>query len=218
MAGALGNQVIFESGFKAERVMRALSKLQAIVSMTVVGEAQDVYIEYKGKASEKEILAMYENKTAKYTVEGPLHLGAILGGATEEMTKGLSRYAIPLGIAFQMQDDILGVFGNEGKLGKKVGADVIEGKQTILVARAKAKADARQKKIIDALLGKKDLTKAELKIFQGVVRETCAFDYAKNLSYELVLEAKRELAKLKINDEAKKFLSDVADYMIEREL
>jgi len=218
MVGALGNQIIFESEFKAERVMRALSKLQTIVSMTCVGEAQDIYIEYKGRASEKDVLAMYENKTAKYTVEGPLHLGAILGGAPEAVVAGLSRYAIPLGIAFQIQDDILGIFGREEKLGKKIGADIIEGKQTLLVARAKAKANAKQKKILNELLGKSGLTRDDIKAFQNVLKDTCAFDYAKNLSYELVLKAKRELQKLKINREAKEFLDDVADYMIEREL
>lgn len=218
LVGALGNQIIFESGFEAEKVMRALAKLQTIVSMTVIGEAQDVYIEYRGRATEKEILSMYENKTAKYTVEGPLHLGAILGGAPDAVISGLSRYAIPLGIAFQMQDDILGVFGNEQKLGKKVGADIIEGKQTILVARAKAKADPKQKKILNSLLGKADLTKAEIKVFQEVIRETGAFEYAKNFSIRLVHGAKAELEKIKIDKEAKEFLTGIADYMIEREL
>ncbi|MFA6382951.1 MAG: polyprenyl synthetase family protein [Parcubacteria group bacterium] len=218
MVGALGNQIIFESQFKAELVIRALAKLQSIVSMTVIGQSQDLYIEYRGRASEKEILSMYENKTAKYTVEGPLHLGAILGGAPEAVTAGLSRYAIPLGIAFQIQDDILGVFGHEEKLGKKIGADIIEGKQTLLVARAKNKANAKQQKILNELLGKKNLTGNDIKDFQDVLKETGSLDYAKNLSYELVLRAKRELQKIKINPEAKNFLNDIADYMIEREL
>lgn len=218
MVGALGNQVIFESEFAPERIMKALAKLQSIVGMTVIGQSQDIYIEYKGKATEKDILKMYENKTAKYTVEGPLHLGAILGGATEEITKGLSAYAIPLGIAFQIQDDLLGIFGSERKLGKKVGADIIEGKQTLLVARAKAKADRSQRKILDSLLGKEDLTKGEIMKFQEIMQATGAYKYAKNLSHDLVLEAKNELDKLKINHEAKEFLNDIADYMIEREL
>jgi geranylgeranyl diphosphate synthase, type I len=218
MVGALGNQIIFESQFKAELIIRALAKLQSIVSMTVIGQSQDLYIEYRGQANEKEILSMYENKTAKYTVEGPLHLGAILGGASETIVTGLSRYAIPLGIAFQLQDDILGVFGNEKKLGKKIGADIIEGKQTLLVTRAKIKANIQQMKILKAILGKKDLTRKDIKNFQDVLRKTSALDYVENLSYEFVLKAKRELQKIKINQEAKDFLDDIADYMIEREL
>lgn len=218
MIGALGNQIIFESKFKPELIMRALSKLQTIIAMTVIGQSQDVYIEYKGRATEKEVMRMCENKTAKYTVEGPLHLGAILGGASEKTLGGLSRYAVPLGTAFQIQDDILGAFGLEEKMGKKVGADIIEGKQTLIVVRAKEKANRAQKKILDSTLGKRGLTKQDMLDFQRVARETGAYDYAKNFSRKLVLEAKRELAKIEISKEAKDFLQDIADYMIEREL
>ena len=218
MVGALGNQVIFESKFKPALIMQALDKLQTIVSLTCVGEAQDVYIEYRGRAKENEILRMYENKTAKYTVEGPLHLGAILGGTSGKTLEGLSRFALPLGIAFQIQDDILGVFGNEAKLGKKVGADIIEGKQTLLVARAKSESDRRQKKMLENLLGNRQLDLKGIQEFQEIVRESGAYDYAKKLSYNLVRQAKDELNKLKIKAEAKDFLRDIADYMIEREL
>lgn len=218
MVGALGNQIIFESQFRPELIMKALAKLQLIISKTVIGQAQDIYIEYKGNATEKDILKMYENKTAKYSIEGPLHLGAILGNSAKENLQGLSNYSIPLGIAFQIQDDLLGLFGSEHKLGKKVGADIIEGKQTLLVARAKAKANKQQRKILDSLLGNKNLSKSDIKIFQDIIRETGAFEYAKNLSHELVLKANKELEKTKINKEAKGFLNDIADYMIKREL
>lgn len=218
MVGALGNQVIFDSNFKPELIMQALSRLQGIISMTVIGQSQDIYIENKKKASEKEILRMYENKTAKYTIEGPLHLGAILGGAEEKLLRSLSSYALPIGIAFQIQDDILGVFGNEKKMGKPVGADIKQGKYTILVAKAFEKADKKQKVALERLLGKKDLSSQDIEEFLTIIRKTGAYDYAKKMSYALSINAKRELTKLKINPEAKKFLNDVAEYMIEREL
>lgn len=218
MVGALGNQVIYESEFDPRLLMKALSKLQSIVSMTVIGQSQDFHIEFRGKATEKEVMSMYENKTAKYSIEGPLHLGAILSGAGEKNIQGLSKYAIPLGIAFQIQDDILGIFGSEEKLGKKVGADIIEGKQTLLVIKAKQKANEKQKKKMNFLLGKKDLKMDEARIFQDIIRETGALDYAKNLSQELVIKAKKELGTMKINAEAKNFLTEIADYMINREL
>jgi len=215
---ALGSQVLFDSDFKAENIVRALSRLQGIISSTVIGEAQDVCIEYRGKATEKEVLKMYENKTAKYSIEGPLHLGAILAGANEELLKAFSAYAIPIGIAFQIQDDILGVFGSEKKLGKTVGADIAEGKQTLLVVRAKEKANKNQLRILNNLLGKKDLTKKEVEIFQNIICETGSLDYAKNLAKELIQKSKKELEKMEINLEAKNFLQEIADFMIEREL
>lgn len=218
MINALGNKVLFDSKFEAKNIIEALSKLQEIVSYTVVGEAQDIYIEYRGKTTEKEVLKMYENKTAKYSIEGPLHLGAILAGASEKKLQGFSEYSIPLGIAFQIQDDILGIFGSEDKLGKTVGADIIEGKQTLLVVKAKEGSTRSQLKTLNSLLGKKDLTKAEVKKFQEIVRETGALDYASDLAKKLIVKSKKELAKLRIEKEAKDFLLEVADFMVERDL
>lgn len=217
MVNALGNQVIFESGFEAELVMKALFKLQSIVSYTVVGQVKDIYIEYAKKAKEKEVLKMYEYKTAKYTVEGPLHLGAILGGADEAIIEGLSNYAIPIGVAFQIQDDILGIFGNKKKLGKMVGSDIVEGKQTLLVVKAKEKAKNEQKKTMKRILGNKNLTKKDVEIFREIIRETGALEYAKNLSKKLVQQGKKNLENIQINEESRQFFLGIADYIVERE-
>lgn len=218
MVGAMGNQVIFDSGFDPDKVMKALSKLQSIISRTVIGQSQDIYIEYKRKATEDQIMKMYENKTAKYTVEGPLHLGAILGGASEKTLGYLSDYAIPLGIAFQIQDDILGIFGSEEKLGKKVGSDIKEGKQTILVAKAKENGKASQIKELDYLLGNKKISQLEIERFKSIIRETGSLDYAVKLSRDFVEKAKNGLESADIDREAKKFLAGIADYMIKREM
>lgn len=218
MVGALGNQIIFDSGFKAERVIKALHKLQSIVAFTVIGQAQDIFIEYRKKAAEKEVLSMYENKTAKYSIEGPLHLGAALAGAPEKLSRGLSAYSIPLGVAFQVQDDILGIFGSEKKLGKKIGADIAEGKQTLLVVKAKEKGNRKQREMLERLLGKKELSPAEIESFREIIRKTGALDYAKNLSDRLVRKSQKALAELKVNPEAKNFLGEIAEYMVKREL
>ncbi|HCP08968.1 MAG TPA: hypothetical protein DIT25_04190 [Candidatus Moranbacteria bacterium] len=219
MLGAMGNQIIFESGFNSDLVIKALTKLQKIISMTVIGESEDVHIENRGKATVDEILRMYEHKTAKYTFEGPLHLGAILGGKdNKKFLEHLSGYAIPAGIAFQIQDDILGVFGSEKKTGKPAGSDIRQGKYTILVAKAYERADKAQKKALEGILGKPEISKGEIEIFQQIIKDTGSYDYAKKLSKELVLKAKRELSKLRIKPEAGDFLNDIADYMIEREL
>lgn len=217
MVGALGNQIIFNSSFDPKLVMKALSKLQSIISLTVIGQSQDLYIEYKRTATEKEILKMYENKTAKYTIEGPLELGAILGGANEELLKKISRYAIPIGIAFQIQDDILGIFGSEKKMGKSVGADIKEGKQTILLSKAREKADKEQKKRLEIIFGNKSITKSEVEEFQNIIIKTGSLEYAKNLSAKLISEGKKELEKIEIKNETKDFLSGMADYMMSRE-
>src|SRR4030042_2825809 len=106
-AYSLGNEIIFNSRFRPERILKALDQLQGIVSETVSGEVRDIILEARGKATEKEILEVHENKTAKYTVEGPLYLGAMLAGDNKKILKGYSDYAVPVGTAFQIQDEIL---------------------------------------------------------------------------------------------------------------
>lgn len=213
-----GNQILFNSNFRDDLVMRALHRLQSITSYTAIGEAQDVYMEFKGKASEKEIMKMYENKTAKYTIEGPLYLGAILAGAEGKLLEGLSKYAIPVGIAFQIQDDILGVFGSEKKMGKAVGADVREGKQTILTAKVRQKYNRNQKNIFEKALGNPNLNKKDLEQFQKIIVETGTLDHAQKKSSELVNQGKAELEKIDINKEAEEFLMGIADYLVSREV
>lgn len=218
MVNALGNDAIFSSGFPADLVMKALSKVQGIVSFTVVGEMKDVYIEYRNKASEKEIMKMYEYKTAKYTIEGPLHLGAVLGGASDEFCAKLSRYAVPVGIAFQIQDDILGIFGSEKKLGKGVGSDIAEGKKTILVVKALEKSSGSDRKKLQRILGDRNLNAEKINQFRNIIINTGSLEYAENLAGKLVLEGKEALEEIKIAPAAKDFLLGMADYMTSRQI
>jgi len=216
MIGALGNQIIFESQFDAKLVMKALSKLQSIVSLTVIGQSKDVLMEYKKKATEKEVLEMYEYKTAKYTLEGPLHLGAILGGAGGGVLADYTRCSIPLGIAFQIQDDILGIFGSEKKLGKSIGSDIKEQKQTLLLVKAKELGTGRQRKELEQIFKKDQITKSEVEIFQRIMIDTGSLDYSKKLAERYILTGKKEIEKMSVRPETKDFLLGIADYMVAR--
>lgn len=218
MVAALGNQALYSSKFKAETLIKALYKLQKVVANTVIGEAKDVLISFKGRATELEILDVCELKTAKYTIESPLHLGAILGGANDNTLEKLTELAIPIGIAFQIQDDILGIFGSEKKIGKPVGSDISEGKQTILVSEARKKADTKQLTILKNVLGKENLTQKEIEEFRKIIIQTGALDYAKKLAQNYIIEAKKEIVKIKLKKESKDFLMGIADYMMKREV
>ncbi|MDH4330206.1 MAG: polyprenyl synthetase family protein [Candidatus Moranbacteria bacterium] len=218
MLHALGNISLYKSGFDADVILKSLENLQNVVAMTIVGESQDVVIEFKGKATEKEVLDVYVNKTAKYTVEGPLQTGAILAGADEKILNDLSKISIPLGVAFQIQDDILGIFGKEEKIGKPVGSDIEEGKQTILVVKALENASSKQKKSINNILGKKGLSEDEILEFKNAILETGSLKYAKDLALRYIEEGKKEIEKSNINSETKEFLIGIADYMASREI
>lgn len=218
MAAAAGNEIIFNSRFSPEKILKALSKLQDIVSVTVAGEMMDVILEAKRKATEKEVLKVHENKTAKYTIEGSLHLGALLAGANKKILNCLSDYSVPVGIAFQIQDDILGVFGNEKKLGKPVCSDLREGKQTLLVVKAMEKGNREERKIISNLLGKKDATSQEIEKYRDIIRRTGSLEYSQNLAQKLVEKGKQALQKSSIQKETREFLTGIADYIVSREV
>lgn len=218
MVAALGNQALYSSEFEAKTLIKALYKLQEVVADTVIGEAKDVLVSFKGKATEKEILDICKFKTAKYTIESPLQLGAILGGADKSVFEGMTKLSVPMGIAFQIQDDILGIFGSEEKIGKPIGSDISEGKQTVLVLEAKKNSNEEQKQFLDSVLGKNDLTKQEVNKFRDIVIETGALDYAKNLAKKYVAESKKEIARINLEKKSKDFLMGIADYMMEREV
>jgi geranylgeranyl diphosphate synthase type I len=219
MLYAIANKIILEAGFDDKIAISALVKLQSVVVVTVVGQFQDLEIAYEKKVTEKEVLAMYKNKTARYTIEGPLHIGALLAGCDDKKTlRLLNGYAVPLGIAFQIQDDILGVFSNEKKIGKSVASDIEEGKQSLLVVKALQQASARKQKQIRSILGKKNLTAKEIRIFRDILQEAGALDYAKNLAAQYLGEGKKEIQKAILLPEAKKFLLGLAEYLEKREI
>jgi geranylgeranyl diphosphate synthase type I len=116
-------------------------------------------------------------KSGKYTIERPLHLGALLATPTrgDELTSVLSTYGLPLGDAFQMRDDVLGAFGDTAITGKPVGGDLREGKPTPLMAIATARANSAQLKELQ-LVGNQDLTPEQIARVQEVIRETGALD------------------------------------------
>ncbi len=222
MAMFMANEILFKAKFPPENILASLIKLQDIVNQTIPGEMLDVVMGFKGKATEKEILRMHEKKTACYTFEGPLHLGHILAtgesASSKKEREQLSRYALPLGKAFQIRDDILGVFGDEKKLGKPVGSDIIEGKQTLLLIKAMEKANKNQLKEFKKILGNKNVTKKQIEDFREIVVETGALEYSNVMCRNLVVEAKEALKKAVIkNSEAREFFEGIADYIIKRD-
>jgi geranylgeranyl diphosphate synthase type I len=128
-------------------------------------------------------------KSGKYTIERPLHLGALLAAPTrDDLIPVLSTYGLPLGDAFQMRDDVLGAFGDTAITGKPVGDDLREGKPTPLMAIATARANDAQLKELQ-LVGNQDLTPEQIARVQEVIRETGALDELETVITRLTDEA-----------------------------
>ena len=221
MLYAFGNDVIFRADFPKEAIFRALSCLQKIVTCTVTGQARDIYIEFQGSATEEEILSMYENKTARYSIEGPLHLGALLAGENQELLDLYSEYAIPLGIAYQIQDDILGVFAEEKVIGKPVGSDIQEGKYTLLVAKAVELGTKEQgTRIKNLLSGDRVLSVEDIEEFRNLLKETGSLEACRAIAGEATKKSLAVLPELQhhMTEEAFEFLEALTSYLLERDV
>lgn len=125
---------------------------------------------------EDRALAVLTAKSARYSVEAPLVIGALLAGADEALAARLRGIGLPLGLAFQLRDDVLGVFGESSVTGKPSGDDLREGKRTILVAVTQARAGADERAWFDARLGDADLSDREIKRMQRHIRDTGALE------------------------------------------
>ena len=151
-------------------------------------------------------------KSAKYSVEAPIALGAIVGGAAPALVSALRAFALPLGFAFQMRDDVLGAFGETQVTGKPVGDDLREGNPTPLMAIAVSRANASQKKILD-LVGSVSLSDAQVEQVQDVIRETGALDELEAHISALTDEAIAALGKADLTEESKNELVALANYV-----
>ena len=115
-------------------------------------------------------------KSAKYSIEAPLAIGASLGGASLAQMAALREFGLPLGIAFQLRDDLLGVYGDSEVTGKPAGDDLVEGKRTVLVALARRALTPSARRTVDELLGDPELTGEQVSMLQETIRQSGAID------------------------------------------
>lgn len=217
----LGYEKLLESGFEAEVVKPAMSQLLRGITNTAFGQAYDVSLPKIGEMSEDRVMALHKAKTAIYTYENPLFIGAILGKCDKEVLNILHKYSMAGGVAFQLQDDILGIFGEEEKTGKSADSDLLQGKVTLLVGKALEMGNDQQKEIIKKVWGNKGATEYEISEAKRVIKETGSYEYSVKTAVELAEKAAgfaNELRSKNLNDKAIDYLEGIARYLVEREV
>jgi len=147
-------------------------------------------------------------KSAKYSIEAPLLIGASLAGATTDQLDTLRDFGLPLGIAYQLRDDLLGVFGDSAVTGKPSGDDLREGKRTVLIALARQGLPASARRVLDELLGDPDLNDEQVDLLQRTIADSGAVESVERL---ITRNAQRANAAL---DEAS-LLADAIDQLRE---
>ncbi len=165
----LAFEVIASIALPAERVVRTMRVFHQVHEDVIVGQQIDMM----GRAEDVE--AMHALKTGSYTVRGPLSLGATLAGAPAETLAALDRFAAPVGVAFQLRDDLLGTFGAAEDTGKPVGNDLRAGKRTAILAEAldgRSPLSASEREAVERVLGRAEATNAEV-LAATAALETC---------------------------------------------
>jgi len=156
-------------------------------------------------------------KTAKYSLEAPLLIGAAFAGASPALRRGFSSFGIPLGLAFQLRDDILGVYGDPSVTGKPAGDDLREGKRTVLVALTRETLPDSAGRIFEELLTSRDLNAEQIAFLQQAIIDSGALAKTERMINDLADESLLALADLPIDDTAKANLKTLAERVINRQ-
>jgi len=177
----------------------------------VVGQVLDV----RGAATDaRAVEAMHALKTASYSVRGPVLIGARLAGASEDLIQALAAFVEPLGVAFQLRDDVLGVFGDPSATGKPVSSDLREGKRTALIVEAMR--DARAADALDRVLGRPGASEVEVREAAAWIEACGALRRIEARIAELTGDARAALARAALGPAGRALLDSSIDALTER--
>jgi geranylgeranyl diphosphate synthase type I len=202
--------MLADSGIGAAALQRAFAVWDAMRVEVMCGQYLDVVEQARGGGSVERALRVARYKSAKYTVERPLHLGAALAGAGGDLTQVLTGYGLPLGEAFQLRDDLLGVYGDPAETGKPAGDDLREGKRTALIAYALESANPAQREALARRLGDPTLDADGVTILRDVIASTGAVAAVERLIAARLDEAQQALSSPLLETVAAQALAELA--------
>ena len=204
------DELLSGTGLPPERVVAGRRVFEEMRTELMGGQYLDLLEQARGGGSVERALRVARYKSAKYTIEKPLHLGAALAGAGQDVLAGYSGYGLPLGEAFQLRDDVLGVFGDPTTTGKPAGDDLREGKRTALIAMALERATPAQAAVVRRHLGDPHLSADGVAQLRAVIEETGALARVEELIDALMADAVTALAALPVDEESRQVLQELA--------
>lgn len=210
-AAILGNERI-----PARQAGRLRSCFATMCQEVIAGQYLELTAGQRQNLTEEDLLQVLRMKSGRYSVERPIQLGALLAGASEPVLETLSEFGLLVGEAFQLHDDLLGMFGDIATVGKPVGGDLVEGKHTLLVHHALTTADAEDAAELRAALGASDLGIAEIERATDIIRRSGAEERVVEMVEARHAEAASILEALPLEEDGKRFLTGLVDYLRER--
>ncbi len=189
-AVAMATEALVKVDAPARQLSRVFKVFTDMQLFAVAGQQLDMV------GSGRDVELVYALKTGSYTVEGPLKLGALLGGAKQPMLDALGRYARPAGIAFQLRDDVLSLFGDPAQTGKPFASDLMSGKRTLLLKQALSRAKPAHKTAIAKVLGNPRAKVPALQSALDAIRATGAVEQIEKRIATLSADALKEIGRL----------------------
>jgi geranylgeranyl diphosphate synthase type I len=212
---------ILDSELDDSKKIKIIKLREEINQLTCYGQALDLFLPFKNLDSIKldEVYMIHELKTANYTFVGPLLTGGLAAGEDIKNMQYYVDYGINLGIAFQIRDDYLDLFGDPSKTGKAVGGDIKEGKVTPFIKLTYDKASDIDKKIISEILKKRDkCSEDDILTIISLIEKYGVKEELENKMNELADKSKEIIKDAPIWDRTKETLIALADYIVGREL
>jgi geranylgeranyl diphosphate synthase type I len=209
---------LFEEGIATVDPGRASSARSEYATMrrdVTIGQFLDIAEEsaFRSEPDERHAgraLRVASLKSARYSVQQPLAIGAALAGADAAQHAALAEFGHPLGMAFQLRDDVLGVFGDESETGKPSGDDLREGKRTVLIAYTREAIPLPARRIVDELVGDPDLEADQIASLQRTIVDSGALDRVEALIADYARQAERALSGARLGNAAVGDLRDLA--------
>ncbi|MBY8848571.1 polyprenyl synthetase family protein [Saccharothrix sp. MB29] len=206
LALAWADDALVTAGLDGAALARAWVPWQAMRTEMIAGQHLDLLAGARREESLEKALTVARLKTAAYTVERPLHLGAAMAGAPAHLVDALRSYGRDIGVAFQLRDDLLGVFGDPTVTGKPAGDDLREGKRTLLVALGMQ----RGADVLHEALGRPDLDAATVDEARAQLRDVGAVDAVERRITELTASALSALHAAPVAEPAAERLAELA--------
>lgn len=200
-----------------ETKLKLLKTLNDCLIITGHGQINDIFNEALPTVEDEMIYNVLEWKTAYYTFYNPIEMGAILAGRHINGDGRLRKYASSLGKAFQLQDDIIGIFGDDKVTGKSNLDDIHEGKMTLLYKKAIELSSQQDKLVLVSALGNEQADAKDLKQIRSIIYSSGALEQAQKIFDLNIKEAINSVKKLSSSKtDSKQFLIDLAHYISER--
>lgn len=198
--------------------VRVIGELIAMTRRTVEGQALDIGWARDGRydIAPEDYLTMAIHKTAHYSGAVPLAIGAIVGGATDEVVEALRSYGLDTGLAFQIQDDLLNLIGTEESTKKDFRNDITEGKRTLVVVHALQNLEGADRDRLIEILSSKERDPEVLAEAVELMERAGSIEYARSYAENLTSIAKNRLNEMVAPSQARDLLISMADWFVER--